>query len=404
MRPLSPGLLAFAFCVCSSAQERGLGEPIKNDTSSNEPDKRVALVIGNAAYDKSPLANPVNDANDMASALKSCGFDTTLVSDSDLRAMKEAVERFSSRIPRSGVTLFFYAGHAIQVDGRNYLVPIGADPKSASDIEFDCFDMNRVLAKLDEGEARLNMIILDACRDNPFARSWTRSTQQGLASMDAPPGTILWYATSPGSVALDGKERNGIYSGYLLKHMLSPGADVVDIFRKTSDDVRTATKGRQVPWLVLSYTGNFSFVPHTPAINDLPAATMESNMESAIRRPIEALFASWENMDIRSYLAQWTASAQQIVKGGAARSFSEIQRGRETDFKRFKSVDVISYEIAITESSSNTAKARVVYSMRFVRQDGKVINEKDVAEAYELTYDASERLWKIQTNWDYLPK
>src|SRR5262245_35700107 len=183
----------------------------KSDVAS-EP--RVALVIGNSSYAVGPLKNPVNDAEDMAKVLRTLGFRVTLRQNATHRQMIEAIGELGRQLKAGGVGLFYFAGHGVQSRGRNYLIPVNADISSDSQLEFDGGDAKPHLGAMDEAGNRVNLLILDACRDNPVARS-VRSATRGLAQMEAAQGTYIAFATAPGSVALDGAGRNGLYTHYL---------------------------------------------------------------------------------------------------------------------------------------------------------------------------------------------
>jgi hypothetical protein len=228
--------------------------------SFSAQDRRTALVIGNGSYKSSPLRNPVSDAKDMAEALRSLGFSVTLKTDANIRAMKKSIKDFGRNLRMGGVGLFYYAGHGMQVNGRNYLVPIGADVNTESEIEYEAVDAGRILGQMEDAGNGLNIIILDACRDNPFARSF-RSSEKGLAKMDAPTGSFLAYATAPGSVAADGTGRNGLYTSKLLKHMVTPGLELEKLFKYVRIEVANASGTTQVPWESSSLMGNFYFNP-----------------------------------------------------------------------------------------------------------------------------------------------
>lgn len=219
--------------------------------------ERFALVVGNSAYKEAPLKNPVNDASDIASVLAKCGFQVTLELDVSLKEMKTAVTRFGEKLRKSGgVGLFYYAGHGMQLKGRNYLIPIGNKIHSASDVEFETLNASRILGKMADADNKLNIVILDACRNNPFARSF-RSISSGLAQMDAPKGTLIAYATAPGSVAADGEGRNGIFTKYLLENMQKSGLLIEMVFKNVRVSVLRDTDNKQVPWESSSLTGNF---------------------------------------------------------------------------------------------------------------------------------------------------
>lgn len=220
---------------------------------------RLALVIGNGDYRKAPLFNPVNDAKDMASILKKLGFKVIHLENSYHKSMKRAIRKFGIQLRENGgVGIFYYAGHGIQVKGRNYIIPINAEIETESDVQFEAIDVGRVLGKMEDAKNDLNIVLLDACRDNPFARSF-RTSSQGLARMDAPTGTLIAYATAPGSVAADGEGRNGVYTKYLLRHMVKPGIKIEDVLKRVRIDVMQESAGRQVPWESSSLTGDFYF-------------------------------------------------------------------------------------------------------------------------------------------------
>jgi uncharacterized caspase-like protein len=173
---------------------------MKTTLQELQTEKRVALVIGNGAYHDSPLRNPVNDARLMSATLKSLGFKVLTGENLNQKEMKRIIREFGQQIKSSGVGLFYYAGHGIQSNGRNYLIPIGADITKEQDIELEALDAGYALAEMEAAQNRMNIVILDACRNNPFGRSY-RSANRGLAQMTAPSGTFIAYATAPGSVA-----------------------------------------------------------------------------------------------------------------------------------------------------------------------------------------------------------
>jgi len=219
---------------------------------------RIALVIGNGAYKSSPLGNPVNDANDMAAALKNCNFRVMKSINASRRQMRKAIRKFGIEINKGAVGLFYYAGHGIQVDGENYLVPVNAEVYTEAEVEDECLKVSSVLRQMESAGNRLNIIILDACRDNPFGRSF-RSSNMGLAKMDAPTGSILAYATAPGSIAADGVGRNGLYTSKLLKHMMETNLPIERVFKRVRIDVVTSSGKRQTPWESSSLMGDFYF-------------------------------------------------------------------------------------------------------------------------------------------------
>ncbi|MFK7795825.1 MAG: caspase family protein [Aureispira sp.] len=225
---------------------------------------RTALVIGNSKYNQSPLKNPTNDALAMAEELQRSGFDAYLYTDLDQKTMKTAIREFGQILKeRGGVGLFFYAGHGLQSDGRNFLVPVNAEIHKAQDIEFESVDLGRVLSELEYAENNMNIIILDACRDNPYKEEFAKSKHEsynGLASIgSAPYNSFIAFSTAPGSVALDGTGANGLYTQELLKAMRDNSYGLEDVFKKVRKNVRKASEGQQIPWESSSVEDDFHF-------------------------------------------------------------------------------------------------------------------------------------------------
>lgn len=222
--------------------------------------KRLALVVGNADYSEGRLKNPVNDATDLSNKLKSLGFDVIEAYNQTNRGMIEKIREFGVKARNYDVALFFYAGHGIQHNGVNYLIPVGANIKSETDIEFECTDVNRVLAQMDDARCEMKILILDACRNNPFERSWHRSAgTRGLSFMKAPKGTFITYATAPGDVAQDGTGRNSPYTEALLQTLDVPNLSIFEVFQQVLDLVSKKTNEMQNPWQSSSFRGDFYF-------------------------------------------------------------------------------------------------------------------------------------------------
>lgn len=257
------GLILFCLVAlpdAHNAQDRGQGT--KSPTEAR-PEQRIALVIGNADYKEAKLTNPINDARDMAAALRGVGFEVISGEDRSLRQMKELVVQFGQKLRSGGIGVFYFAGHGVQVAGKNYLIPVGAEINSEFDVEFESVELGYVLAQLEDARNRLNVVILDACRNNPYARSF-RSGSRGLASVrNAPSGTLIAYATAADDLASDGgNARNGLYTGELLAQLKTPGLTLEQVFRRTRSNVTTKSNGRQVPYEYTSVVGeDFYFIP-----------------------------------------------------------------------------------------------------------------------------------------------
>jgi uncharacterized caspase-like protein len=225
-------------------------------------EKKTALVIGNGQYTTIPLRNAVNDALDMAATLSEKGFTVILRTNASRSEMRDAIREFGTEINQGGVGLFYYSGHGLQVDGVNYLVPVDASIELKAEVAEECISASTVLRVMEYSNNRLNVIILDACRNSPF-RGFDRSDEKGITKMDPPKGakhgSIIAFATAPGDVASDGDGRNGFYTSKLLKYINVPGLTLEEVFKKVRIDVSTESNGRQIPWENNSLTGDFFF-------------------------------------------------------------------------------------------------------------------------------------------------
>ena len=222
---------------------------------------RLALVVGNADYADSPLKNPVNDARAMHAKLASLGFDVTPVENLRRRDIGRTVNGFASRIRPGDEVVVFYAGHGLQVRGINYLPAVDADIQSEEDVPLNSLNLNTLLERMDDAKAGVKLLFLDACRNNPYARSF-RSSARGLARVqDAPSGTLMHFATRPGSVAADGSGKNGLYTTELLRHIDQPGTPIEQMLKRVAAAVERESKGQQEPWVEGSLKGDFYFKP-----------------------------------------------------------------------------------------------------------------------------------------------
>lgn len=237
--------------------------PIAPKVAGDGP--RLALVIGNADYRTAlgALPNPANDATLIAAALRATGFRVDLLVNADQRLMKQAIARFGQTMAAAGrgaTGLFYYAGHGVQARGVNYLVPVGADLKTEADLDLDAVAADAVLRQMEDAGATTSIVILDACRNMPLARS-TRSASRGLARMDAPNGSYIAYSTAPGQEAADGNGRNSPFAIALANEMKNPGQPIETLFRKVRNSVFVATGGKQTPWDSSSLFDSFQFLP-----------------------------------------------------------------------------------------------------------------------------------------------
>jgi hypothetical protein len=229
----------------------------------------VALVIGNGNYKHTArLTNPVNDASDVGAALERLGFDVLRGIDVSHAGMRDVIRTFSQKVVGADVALVFYAGHGLQVDGKNYLLPVDAQIETRADLEFGSIDLNLLLSFM-EGQAKTSIIFLDACRDNPMGTKLTRGTRsasvgRGLAQVASGVGTLIAFATQPGNVALDGEGRNSPFTSALLTIMERPGLPLSEVMISVRNEVLKTTGGKQLPWEHSSLTGQFYFKPAEP--------------------------------------------------------------------------------------------------------------------------------------------
>jgi uncharacterized caspase-like protein len=222
---------------------------------------RHALVIGNSSYGFGPLKNPANDAKSLGEELKRSGFEVIVGLDLSRQQMLDAIRAYGESLNRTkAIGVFYFAGHGLQLAWRNYLVPTDASISKLDDIQARCVDVNAVIEGIAKAVNPMNVVILDACRENPFGGD-VKLDQKGLSQLDAPPGTILAYATAPGNLASDGDGANGLYTEQLLREMKVPEAKIEDVFKRVRLTVRRRSNGQQIPWESTSLEEDFWFIP-----------------------------------------------------------------------------------------------------------------------------------------------
>lgn len=251
--------------LCSLALQLRAGA-----AAAETPD-RVALVIGNSSYSIGALKNPVADARGVAASLQALGFHVTLKENADFRTMLNEIRSFSTHAKDTDVRMFYYAGHGMQVNGRNYLIPVDITLGSEADIIARSVDLSELVAKLDVARSGLNILVLDACRNNPFSSPalmaangrlarFRSFASKGLAEVNAPAGTLVEFATAPGEIALDGgSAEHSLYTRSLLLNIDVPGLPVEQLFKRVRNAVAKETSGRQIPWESSSLLGDFCF-------------------------------------------------------------------------------------------------------------------------------------------------
>jgi hypothetical protein len=316
---------------------------------------RIALIIGNSDYvnPNLKLINPANDAAAMQRALQAAGFETIVRLNAKRLDFYRAVDEFTAKIGRDqhAVGLFYFAGHGVQAEGANYLIPVDADIQAEADLEANAFDAGRVLRAMKAAQNEMNIVILDACRDNPLPK--TRGIERGLARMDAPSGTFIAYAAAPGQTAQDGASgTNGVFTGELVKAMAEPGMPLEQMFKRVIAGVKADTHGGQQPWSEASIQGDFYFHP----------AMIQPPGPSAVDpKQVELMY--WESIKDSKNVADFQAYLSKYPKGefsGLASNRVEYlakSAGGENNGSRLVSVKVSSPAPSATSNAVPAAAA-----------------------------------------------
>jgi len=376
MKRWKRGLWLAGLCALSvmGVTSTAVAQPSNGDRGWVKPaqgaERRVALVIGNSGYRDSPLRNPGNDARVMAKALREVGFDVIEKVDLDQKGMKIAIRDFGDRLGKAGgVGLFYYAGHAMQVNGHNYLIPVDARIEREADVDIESVLLDAVLDQMGNTDSRLNVVVLDACRNNPFARSF-RSATQGLAFVNAPRGTLIAYATAPGSVAADGDGGNGTYTGALVKRLGTDGLEIGSVFRRVREDVLTSTDGRQVPWESSSLVGEFYFKPRTLEAPD-PVSVAPPKVEPGVEPKAESparpepgprAEGAPASADPKAAMRALFMEGQRKVAAGDLQGALRTMQAIVHDYPNEPGIDKITFNIgAIHEKLGDANSARMMY-------------------------------------------
>lgn len=354
-------------------------------------DTRVALVIGNSDYLYNPLKNPVNDAMDMAKELEKLNFDVTLKLNADRKEMATAIKDFGKKIKNGGVALFYFAGHGVQVDGINYLIPVSASISNELDVEFESIEARRILAEMENAGNKMNIIILDSCRNNPF-ESASRSGNFGLARMDAPQGSMLVYSTSPGKTAFDGgEERNGVFTGSLLFELRNnPTSNLSELLIKVRNRVIDKSNGEQIPWESSSLTGQFFFEASTMQSEkgkEESSITFEEykNTESDLKKLIES------KAEYRTLLEKEYVSILELENSSYVTSIEKIALWNDF-IKRFPSentyLDEANRRIKELEKDKSEKKETInnSYNNEFILYEEFNNNDNNWSIAFEDNY------------------
>ncbi len=378
--------------------------------------KRVALVIGNSAYATAPLKNPVNDAQDVSAHLRRLGFEVTLLRNADRRAIQENIRTFSRSITGpDNVGLFYYSGHGVEVDGQNYLIPIGADIRMQSDVEYEAVNAGRLLSGMEQAGNGLNLVILDACRNNPYKRSF-RSGSRGLRRMDAPSGSLVMYAAQPGETAADGSGRNGTFTKHFLAALDQPGLKVEEVFKRTAVGVSRETGRNQLPWVEGVILGDFYFSSPSP-VESRPGSGAQS-AGSASLASIESEIVFWQSLqssqscgDYNAYLSTYPEGRFIVLARARQKRYcaEEVQKkNRETEIALQKKRDEErkrrqNREAEIARQEAEKLRIAKVDKERIRAQEAEKLREKQQMEAARKSIYG---IWKgigndiVETNYD----
>ena len=292
-------------------------------------EKRIALVVGNSAYrNVPPLTNPANDAKLIADTLQSLGFELVGGSaqlDLDKPGFETIVKRFGTLMQGADVGLFYYAGHGVQVRGANYLVPVSANPEREADVDFEMLDAALVMRQMEGARTRLNLIILDACRNNPFGGRALRGSDRGLAQMIAPEGTLISFATQPGNVASDGEDGDSPYTKALAQTIKRPGLGIFDVFNEVGLAVKKQTGGSQQPWVSSSPIGGSFYFSGPPGAQPSPLAMAPMSDE-----PPDEAQQVWNTIQNTTSIAV----IERFIEQFPTSSYGDIARARLDELKK----------------------------------------------------------------------
>ena len=321
--------------------------------AASEP--RLALVIGNGGYQHvPPLTNPPNDARLTAETLKTLGFrlvgDAALLN-ADHAAMERAIRDFGKRLRAGAIGLFYYAGHGVQIEGENYLVPVGADVEDAADVKYELVNVGYVLDEMKNADNRLNIVILDACRNNPFGGRGLRALSRGLAQMQAPAGTLISYATQPGNTASDGGGRNSPFTKALTAAMMKPGLGVFETFNEVGLTVKAATGGQQQPWVASSpIEGTFQFRAGSAApVPALPAPPVTNAAAAAAGSADDRSY--WESVRDTKNPAELEAYLKRFPQG----TYADLARTRLANLKAAATTNAATHRSAAVPAGAGPA-------------------------------------------------
>ncbi len=378
MRSAWAGLGLMLLLALSAPAQQGAAPPPKP--------LRLALVIGNAAYKDAPLPNPVNDAADVAKALEASGFKVIRRENAGLREMHLALREFGDSLGRQSTGLFYFAGHGLQVRGRNYLLPVDADIAREDEVAFAAIELGAVMEKLDSARNPVNFVILDACRNNPFG-SRIQPSVKGLAQVEAPPGTLIAFSTAPGSTSADGTGRNGLYTHHLVRQIDKPGLAIEEVFKATRAAVRADSRNAQIPWESTSLESAFTFRAPPPAPKPVLAAAQPGTRSPSSPRSLPAAVAAPPNFEVGD---TWTFRVLNQLDNSERRYTLRVKeiRGGEVHYANGNVGDLFGNNTRITRVDGQVETwTPSVQSILFPMLPGSSFALKSVQRLGERTFD-----------------
>lgn len=376
-------------------------------TAGHAAERRVALVIGNSAYKQAPLINPGNDARAVARALRDSGFTVTELRNLNQAGMRRAIRRFGDEIAKGGAGLFFYAGHGMQIRGRNFLIPVGSDIQREDEVEDQAVDARLVLEKMASAKNPLNIVILDACRNNPFISGF-RSTTVGLAAMDAPAGTLVAFSTAPGQVAADGTGDNGLYTKHLVSYMREPGLKVEDVFKRVRAAVRQESGGAQTPWENTSLELDFYFRPLDPRVVEEQNREREQAQKAAIDKAVQEALqrnrdqAAQERAAVERQIAERVAAERAAAERAAAERIAAMEKKLEDALGRVPAPAAAAPLAGPAMSPATIAKRPQATATAPVQSDVKLASAAPTTRA--IPSAAAPALPSVGDTWTYWVK
>lgn len=363
------------------------GLPLFGHASALNGLQRHALVIGNSAYQQGPLKNPRNDAKAIGTELEKTGFKVDLLLDKSRADMTAAITAYCQRLAKEkAVGLFYYAGHGVQLAWNNYLVPVDANIDKIDDIPNVTVDLRNLIGGLNQAKNPMNVIILDACRDNPFGTRLPVGNK-GLSQFDAPPGSLLAYSTSPGNTASDGEGENGLYTEHLLREIRTPEAKIEDVLKRVRLGVRRKSQGQQVPWETTSLEEDFYFLP--------PKSVKELSKQE-IEKQFEIELAVWEKAKnattpepIVDYLVRYpngrfaqlgSVTLDRILAAQGEKKVEVVSSAANPNSKGSAVIDTNykvgdSYSVLVRDTMTKVEMRRQTFTVTAITPEGVVIND-----------------------------